>query len=518
MRVRILFVLMGGYCQGLVCNAFSPAPNRRSSIRVIESGPLKALPEKNQKTSVGIRGIVNDFPHDSFALSTTPSEGAKKRQADPWNKVIVSTICSLVILLSAPLPSHAGFGSGGAAVSSFPEIKPLSTEEFLKLSPKKQRQREFSVSCFTEGGNYCKTGATRLYEEVKQFNSNAKNQDALAQQLESLEERALASSNSVDEGARIQLEESLKEQAELLDRLGQQPPYVSYLAAAIGSIVSTLIMHPVDTIKVQLMNTQGEEEDDDVEGDGDSIVIGDASPAASAIDFANLYYKGIVANIFKEAPSSALYLGVYELVRTYLSTTSIGQEPLLVYLLAGSVGELFGSMLRAPAEAVKTRLQVGGTSNALQAAEEVLFSESGRNNLFQSWSTSLWRDIPMGAVQLAIFESVKTYVISSPDIQLDVSSLASEALFGAIGGSIGAFITTPADVITTISINSLSDTNLAQYKNKSPLEVFQLLYAEGGMATVFTGWKERTLYWTPAIGIFLSIYCGTRQLALSILG
>jgi hypothetical protein len=39
------------------------------------------------------------------------------------------------------------------------------------------------------------------------------------------------------------------------------------------------------------------------------------------------------------------------------------------------------------------------------------------------------------------------------------------------------------------------------------MEVLQMLNAEGGMAAVFTGWKERTIYWTPAIGIFLSIYC-----------
>eukprot|EP00543_Licmophora_paradoxa_P017906 CAMPEP_0202469658 /NCGR_PEP_ID=MMETSP1360-20130828/79175_1 /ASSEMBLY_ACC=CAM_ASM_000848 /TAXON_ID=515479 /ORGANISM="Licmophora paradoxa, Strain CCMP2313" /LENGTH=41 /DNA_ID= /DNA_START= /DNA_END= /DNA_ORIENTATION= len=40
-----------------------------------------------------------------------------------------------MILVSYPQASHAGYGSGGASVTSFPEIKPLTTEEFLKLSP-----------------------------------------------------------------------------------------------------------------------------------------------------------------------------------------------------------------------------------------------------------------------------------------------------------------------------------------------------------------------------------------------
>jgi hypothetical protein len=425
---------------------------------------------------------------------------------------------ALLVLCSAPLPSNAGFGSGGAAVQSFPEIKALSTEDFLKLSPSKQRQREFSVSCLTKGS--CETGANRLYEEVKQFNADAREEGKLQNQLAEMEKRVLTVGRDFQDSleSRQQLEESLKFQTELLEKLGKQPAWVSYMAAAVGSVVSTLIMHPVDTIKVQMMNSKKGRASGEDDEEFDAADDEEDEP----LDFANAY-KGIFANIVKEAPSSALYLGIYEVARTYLTNTPLGDQPLVIYLLAGAMGELFGSLLRAPAEAVKTRLQVGTSDEdgveitAMTAAKQVIFTQSGRENLFNSWSTSLLRDVPMGAVQLAVFESVKTYVISSSTINLDVSTLSSEALFGCIGGSIGAFITTPADVITTISINSLSDVNLSQYREKSPMEVLQMLNAEGGMAALFTGWKERTLYWTPAIGIFLSIYCGSRQFALSVL-
>jgi solute carrier family 25 S-adenosylmethionine transporter 26 len=479
----------------------------------------------------GAKSYVEDIGGPERILSENLGPSASKSSwraieatthTPPVTQIALSTVFALLVLCSAPLPSNAGFGSGGAAVQSFPEVKALSTEDFLKLSPSKQRQREFSVSCLAKGS--CETGANRLYEEVKQFNADAREEEKLQNQLAEMEKRVLTVGRSSTTGfqdsieSRLQLEESLKFQTELLEKLGKQPPWVSYMAAAVGSIVSTLIMHPVDTIKVQMMNSKKERSsggDDEEPGTADDE---DDAP----LDLANAY-KGIFANIVKEAPSSALYLGIYEFARTYLTSTPLGDQPLVIYLLAGAMGELFGSLLRAPAEAVKTRLQVGISDEdgveitALTAAKQVIFTQSGRENLFNSWSTSLLRDIPMGAVQLAVFESAKTYVISSPTINLDVSTLSSEALFGCIGGSIGAFITTPADVITTISINSLSDVNLAQYREKSPMEVLQMLNAEGGMAALFTGWRERTLYWTPAIGIFLSIYCGSRQFALSVL-
>ena len=40
----------------------------------------------------------------------------------------------------------------------------------------------------------------------------------------------------------------------------------------------------------------------------------------------------------------------------------------------------------------------------------------------------------MGAVQLALFETMKSFVINSRDIDFDVNTLFAEAIFGSIGG------------------------------------------------------------------------------------
>jgi solute carrier family 25 S-adenosylmethionine transporter 26 len=505
MTSRLLFfaLLLISYLQ--CCNSMATGlPKANGRPRPVIASSELPVADSN------VNEIDGSQPFLSTAKNKNKNHGWAPKSKSSGTQSAVSMLFALTVLLSAPLPSNAGFGSGGAAVISFPETKALSIEDFMTLSPSKQRQREFSVTCLTKGS--CETGANRLYEEMKLFNAKPREEEKLQDQLAELEERVLTAER---ESASSQLENSLKLQTEMFDKLGQQPAWVSYLAAAVGSTVSTLIMHPVDTIKVQLMNNNKNSDDESDDEDTDDEIDNSLSLSDA--------YKGIFANVFKEAPSSALYLGIYEIARTYLSHTALQGEPLLIYLLAGSIGEFAASWFRAPAEAVKTRLQLGSSGEdgleltPLTAAKQVFFSQSGRDNLSNSWAASLLRDIPMGATQLAIFESAKTYVISSATINLDVGTISSEALFGCIGGGIAAFITTPADVITTISINSLSDTNLAQYRDKTPMEILQMLNAEGGMEAVFTGWKERTLYWTPAIGIFLSIYCSSRQFALSVL-
>lgn len=231
-------------------------------------------------------------------------------------------------------------------------------------------------------------------------------------------------------------------------------------------------------------------------------------------DYLSLY-QGISGALFKEGPPSALYLGVYEAVKAQLLTTTTLQ-PLVVYLIAGALGETFGSIIRAPAEAVKARVQSGLDPSASDSVQRVLVDADGRANVLRAWSSSLWRDVPFGAIQLAIFEGLKSYIINSPGIEFDIDTLAAEALLGATGGAIGSFLSTPMDVITIRIITRGSNGEGAE--TLAPvgfLGMAKIVWAEGGLSSFFTGWKERVLYWAPAIGIFLSCYCSFRQAAIA---
>jgi solute carrier family 25 S-adenosylmethionine transporter 26 len=147
-----------------------------------------------------------------------------------------------------------------------------------------------------------------------------------------------------------------------------------------------------------------------------------------------------------------------------------------------------------------------------------LAQPDGRRNTVRAWASSLLRDVPMGAVQIAIFEVLKAYVIQRPDISFDTNTLQAEAAFGAIGGFIGAVITTPADVVT-VRIMTRQQPQGRQSANEAPvgaLEMAREIYATEGAAGFLSGAVSRGLYWAPAIGIFLSLYCSLRQVALAL--
>ena len=257
-----------------------------------------------------------------------------------------AAVLAISLLLPTVQPASAAYGPSGAAVISPGVVKPINEETYLRLSPKKQRQYENGfLSCFRDDGKICKP--TSLV-------------DSLLQQLqnrgETVEEKTETPLIPSDEQIR------LEERQKVLRKLGKQPAWVSYVAAAAGSCISTLVMHPLDTLKTRLMSSGGGgiiEGDEDDENSGGGIGSTDEDNGAPLPDVAGLY-EGVLPNLFKEAPASAFYLGIYEVARVSLSQYSYFQDhPIVSYLLAGACGELFGSIIRAPAEAVKTRVQTG---------------------------------------------------------------------------------------------------------------------------------------------------------------
>jgi hypothetical protein len=324
------------------------------------------------------------------------------------------------------------------------------------------------------------------------------------------------------------LEERLQQRNQILEKLDAQPVWFNYVAAFLASCVSTLIMHPLDTIKIrQVASAKGTSDvilndatnltTTPEEGDGATMMteplnVGVKEAEAWTLEGYLSLYQGIIGALLKEGPPSAFYLGVYESVKSMLlANPTFAQTPLLVYLLAGAAGETVGSVIRAPAEAIKSRVQSGVDASTAEAVQNVLVDAKGRANVAKAWSASLWRDVPFGGIQLAIFEGLKSYIINSPQsfLDIDVNSLASEVVLGVLGGGIGALLTVPMDVVTIRILTQGGENPLGFLGMSSEL------FKEEGWKGFLTGGGARVGYWAPAIGIFLSCYCGIRQAAIA---
>jgi len=222
-------------------------------------------------------------------------------------------------------------------------------------------------------------------------------------------------------------------------------------------------------------------------------------------------YDGLLPNIVKEGPPLAMYLGIYEYLKAILLATDLRDSPVACYLIAGAVGELIGSVLRVPAEAVKSTQQSKEDISLSEAMSLNFGTAEGRANCVAAWTVAVTRDVPFGAIQIALFEALKIYLSGVADPPFDGDSFVGEAILGAFGGGVGAFISAPMDVVV---VRLIKQQATGEAEKLGAVGMAKLVYEEGGAAAFFRGSGERVLYWAPAIGIFLTAYCRIRHALL----
>tara|TARA_B110000305_G_scaffold219406_1_gene260352 strand:- start:633 stop:1016 length:384 start_codon:yes stop_codon:yes gene_type:complete len=79
-------------------------------------------------------------------------------------------------------------------------------------------------------------------------------------------DKAIDDRKTAQEDRRVAQEEQKKFQArqKVLKGLSDQPPWVNYAAAFTASVISTLVVHPLDTLKTRLMSKPKNESEDEV--------------------------------------------------------------------------------------------------------------------------------------------------------------------------------------------------------------------------------------------------------------
>jgi len=502
-------------------------------------------------------------------------------------KTTAISICAAVSISSAFCvdPALAGFGAPTGAVLS-PPVNTIRMDKLEKMNDEAKKR----LSGITTTGNI--DILLQELNELQQLDTKELDDmdaerallmaNSVKENLDTFSESEKASEMNEQ---KMRLLNKRKEEAELVQRLvdrrvalgklNNQTPLIVYGSALAASLIANTTMHPVDTMKVRritLKSRRNIEERDSMDeldnninrGSGgrggeastsmsfdDSGVATMQAPTATATagkiqeqkpyeptmneimgegGFMSLY-DGLGPNLAKEGVPLTLYLGVYETVKLSLldNTAFFNEHVILCYLLAGGCGEFIASLIRVPAEAVKSRTQTGATIP--EAIQSNFKSARGRENIFKTWTVAVVRDIPFGAIQIALFESLKLVLTSQEHAPFDPNSLLGEAILGACGGIAGSLSVTPLDVVVTRLIQQMESADAAQdsilmsqeegeamtpamERNSNvdgPFEMVQKIYAEGGAGAFWSGAQERVLYWGPAVAIFLSAYCRIRQ-------
>ena len=519
-------------------------------------------------------------------LAPPPDALASEYGSNPFVvRIVGACACVLLGLAADPRVALAGFGAPTGAASS-PPLPDSRLVEILKLDREAATRKATLVrtgdldillqelnaltmlderALEAADAELALRAAESLSETMREATTNAETSDVGAQRTRLLERRR----------TQAEFQEKLLRRKVVEGKLQAQSQWVVYGAALGASVLSTVVMHPVDTVKVRKQAaktttkttthtgrrpTRSEDQPEESEVTSVTKVTKTPVPAGVGVEmqmemkaerrenldaslsarpsaavhpsaptvpvdiFAPLgvpmtpagiasLYDGLLADVVKEGPPLALYLGIYEALKTAFLATDLQSSPVTCYLLAGAFGELAGSVLRVPAEAVKSTQQSDASLTLRDALEVNFATAEGRANCVVAWRAAVTRDVPFGAAQIAIFEGLKVTLAGIAGSPLDGDSFLGEAILGAVGGGVGALISAPADVVVTRLIKQQSAAEAGETR-LSATEMAARIRREGGLAAFFTGAGERVLYWAPAVGIFLTAYCRIRHALL----
>ncbi|XP_037946100.1 mitochondrial folate transporter/carrier [Teleopsis dalmanni] len=232
--------------------------------------------------------------------------------------------------------------------------------------------------------------------------------------------------------------------------------YEHLVAGISGGVTSTLVLHPLDLIKIRF-----------AVNDGRTAAVPQYRGLGSA--FSTIFrqegfrglYRGVTPNVWGSGSSWGLYFMFYNTIKTFVQGGNTTQPlgPTMHMLIAAESGVLT-LLLTNPIWVVKTRLclQYGGENVAAGSKSAVeyrgmvhglshIYREEGVRGLYRGFVPGMF-GVSHGALQFMVYEELKNNYNEYRKLPIDTKLATSDYLaFAAISKLIAAATTYPYQVI-----------------------------------------------------------------------
>ncbi|ODV90299.1 hypothetical protein CANCADRAFT_31307 [Tortispora caseinolytica NRRL Y-17796] len=266
----------------------------------------------------------------------------------------------------------------------------------------------------------------------------------------------------------------------------------SAVAGLSAGVVTTLIVHPLDLIKVRLQ-----------------VLSQTAYPSYSVIyrtatknGFFKGLYRGVGLNITGNALSWALYFSTYD----RLKTISADRDPTGRYFLSSGLAGLLVSFITSPIWVLKTRVlatmpgATGYASIAQTAAN--LYNTEGITGFWRGYLTSIF-GVAQAALQFTVYEHIRAYRTASKTDNLSTLDILT---MSALAKIISSSIAYPYQVVRA----------RVQYETSHPsspqgryARTISNVYRESGIRGFYRGIGPNILRVLPATCITFAVYENT---------
>lgn len=170
-----------------------------------------------------------------------------------------------------------------------------------------------------------------------------------------------------------------------------------HVAGGVAGGLSTVLIYPIDTIKTVIQTKK------------DIHSVKDALRFVKKGGICNMY-SGLTPALIGSIPSSALYFGTYELVKSKLSKVCSSRRH-LTNIVASASGNVMSSVVFVPKETLKQQLQAFRTGVLKLPASypmttggvaTYIYETEGLPGFFSSFQATMLRNVPSTAVRLLL--------------------------------------------------------------------------------------------------------------------
>jgi len=278
-------------------------------------------------------------------------------------------------------------------------------------------------------------------------------------------------------------------------------------AGVSGGLLSTLLLHPLDTLKIR-----------SAAGRGNCTQTFRVLTRAGWPGLAGMrmFYQGISPNCTLSAFSWGLYFFSYEAAKKRLGTTS-GEPSSMVQVLAAMEAGIWTMVFTNPLQVLRTRMVLCPQASSMGSFPLALgiVQREGLGALFRGFSPNLI-GVTHGTMQFSLYEEMKvrykTWSNSNFKSNLNIRSSRSSDYslvwwehigLAAASKMLASVVTYPCQVVRTVLQNEPSipgaGTPLAR-------DVVRTLVREEGIKGLYRGLAPHLLHVTPNVCIIFAVY------------
>ncbi|KAG3277531.1 mitochondrial glutathione transporter SLC25A40 isoform X1 [Ictidomys tridecemlineatus] len=218
-------------------------------------------------------------------------------------------------------------------------------------------------------------------------------------------------------------------------------------------------------------------------------------------------WSGLPPTLVMAVPATVIYFTCYDQLSAFLRS-KLGENETRIPIVAGIVARFGAVTVISPLELIRTKMQSKKFSyEELHRFVSKKVAEDGWISLWKGWVPTILRDVPFSAMYWYNYEILKKWLceksgLYEPTFMINFTS-------GALSGSFAAVATLPFDVVKTQKQTQLwiyERQKISMPSHMSTWFIMKNIVAKDGLSGLFTGLIPRLIKIAPACAIMISTY------------